>query len=181
MTSPLCLRHRGSPVAAICHICGEGLCDACWTFVGDGKPICVQCVRDREWIAEKKWSRLVVFVLVLSGLSFWLSRHVSTDVAIGVWIAAGMGEIIAERRECNADRASDGRGRRARLFAERLGAAAAFVGRKPARPIPCVASRWLKSLQIRLYAKFRSGLFAKSKSHARLPRGIPFRVSVATG
>jgi hypothetical protein len=64
MTSPLCLRHRSSPVVAVCHVCGEGLCDACWTFVGDGKPVCAQCVHVWEWAAEKRWSRLVVFVIV---------------------------------------------------------------------------------------------------------------------
>jgi hypothetical protein len=95
MTSPLCLRHRSSPVVAVCHVCGEGLCDACWTFVGDGKPICAQCVHVREWAAEKRWSRLVVFVIVLGGLSFWLSRHVSDDIRIGAWIAAGIIEIVA--------------------------------------------------------------------------------------
>ena len=117
MSSPRCLRHRAAPDAALCQRCGEGLCDACWTFVVGRKPLCAQCVHDAEWRAQAHWSRFAVLVLISVGLAFWLSRHLSeglyVDLCIAVVAAVGTGFAVTKASAAEATSGVEGIARRA--------------------------------------------------------------------
>jgi hypothetical protein len=95
MSSAICLRHRQVAAVATCHRCDEGLCDACWVFRLDVRPICARCVHDFESKSQQRVWRLVVFTLILSALAFWASRHLPLGSVIGVWISLAASIAIA--------------------------------------------------------------------------------------
>lgn len=90
MVTPVCLRHREEPVVAVCARCGEGLCDACFLFELDRKPLCAPCASHLELRPKLDGSRLVVFGLVTAALAFWISRWVTVDTAVMVWVTAAL-------------------------------------------------------------------------------------------
>jgi uncharacterized protein (DUF983 family) len=87
MSSAICLRHRQVAAAASCHRCDEGMCDACWVFRLDVRPVCARCVHDFESKSQQRVWRLLVFSLILCGLAFWVSRHLPLGSTIGVLIS----------------------------------------------------------------------------------------------
>lgn len=105
-----------------------------------------------EWRAKRSWSHFTVFFLITIGLSFWLSRHLSIELSLGVWftvVTLGLfGAYVTKQRASDARDAVRGITRRdpeTMLSVDALAPAAhpfrARLARAAAVPIATVSAR----------------------------------------